>query len=79
MRESYVRPVTRATEPKREWVAVWRFRAVAIVLLALAAAATVWLVNKVLYAAEQDPTAPRASVSVGAGAPGAPGGGRSFS
>jgi len=56
MRESYVRPVTGASEPKAEWVAVWRFRLVGLVLLAVAAVVTVWLVNKVLYAAEQDPT-----------------------
>ena len=56
MRESYVRPVTGAREPKPEWHAVWRFRAVALVLLALAAAATVWGVNQILHAADQDPT-----------------------
>lgn len=56
MRESYVHPVTGAREPKREWVAVWRFRLVGFVLLALAAVATAWFVNRILYAAEQDPT-----------------------
>lgn len=56
MRESYVRPVTGAREPKPEWHAVWRYRAVALVMLALAAVATLWGVNQILHAADQDPT-----------------------
>ena len=56
MGESYVRPVTSAREPKPEWRAVWRFRLVALVLLAVLAVITVWGVNKLLHAANQDPT-----------------------
>ncbi len=56
MRESYVRPVTGAREPAPEWRAVWRFRAVAIVLLAVLGVATVWGVNQVMHISDQDPT-----------------------
>ena len=55
MRESYVRPVTAAREPKPEWVALWRFRLVALVLLVALGAATAWGVNLLLHAADQDP------------------------
>lgn len=54
--ESYVRPVTRAREPKPEWHAVWRFRAVSAVLLAALAWTTLWGVNKALHVGDQDPT-----------------------
>jgi hypothetical protein len=54
--EPYVRPVTAAREPAPEWHAVWRFRAVALILLAVLAVVTVWGVNKLLHAADQDPT-----------------------
>ena len=37
MDESYVRPVTRAREPRPLWLPVWRFRLVVIVLIALLA------------------------------------------
>ena len=56
MGEPYVRPVTAAREPAPQWHAVWRFRAVALVLLVLLALATLWGVNKLLHAADQDPT-----------------------
>ncbi len=56
MRETYVKPVTGAREPAPEWVAVWRFRAVAFVLLALMAAVTVWGVNQLMHLSDQDPT-----------------------
>ena len=56
MRESYVHPVTSAVEPKPEWHAVWRFRAVSLVLLALVAVAALKGFDHLLHAAEQDPT-----------------------
>ena len=56
MRESYVRPVTAATEPVPEWRAVWRFRAVSLVLLALVGVAALKGFDQLLHAAEQDPT-----------------------
>ena len=56
MRESYVRPVTSAREPKPEWRAVWRYRAVAFVLLAAAAVATFWALNQLVTPDAQDPT-----------------------
>lgn len=37
MRESYVPPVTTAHEPRPAWIAVWRFRVVVVVLIALVA------------------------------------------
>lgn len=55
MRESYVRPVTSATEPRPEWIAVWRFRLVAFVLLLAVGATFAWGVNLMLHAADQDP------------------------
>lgn len=54
--EPYVRPVTSAREPKPEWRAVWRYRAVALVLLALAAVLTYWGLNKLVQPDAQDPT-----------------------
>ena len=40
MRESYVRPATRAHEPRPAWIAVWRFRVVVVLLIALIAFAS---------------------------------------
>ena len=37
MRESYVPPVVSAREPRPAWIAVWRFRVVVVVLIALIA------------------------------------------
>jgi hypothetical protein len=54
--ESYVRPVVGAHEPAPEWHAVWRFRAVAFVLLAILAVVTVKGVDALLHNADQDPT-----------------------
>ena len=56
MRESYVHPVTSAHEPTPEWHAVWRFRAVAFVLLVLIGAAALKGFDLLLHAADQDPT-----------------------
>ena len=57
MRETYVRPVTGATEPKPEWVAVWRFRLISLLLLVALGAGTAYGVNKLLHlAGNQDPT-----------------------
>ena len=62
MRETYVRPVTEAREPQPEWRAVWRFRVVAFVLLAVMAVVTVWGVNQLMHLSDQDPTSdPNAS------------------
>ena len=56
MREPHVRPVIRATEPRPEWIAVWRFRFAALVVLALLTWAVVWLYNHfVTGASRQDP------------------------
>jgi hypothetical protein len=54
--ESYVRPVTGAAEPRPEWVAVWRFRAVALVLLVLVGVGAAYGFNKLLHLSTQDPT-----------------------
>ena len=56
MRESYVRPVTGAREPAPEWRAVWRFRLVALVVVALLCVATVWGVNGLMHLSDQDST-----------------------
>ena len=56
MGESYVRPVTHATEPRSQKAAVWRFRLVALVLLVLIAAGTAWGINQVMHLGDQDPT-----------------------
>ncbi len=56
MRESYVRPVTGAHEPAPEWRAVWRFRIVALILLALSGACSAWTINKLIHVGDQDPT-----------------------
>lgn len=69
MRESYVRPVTAAREPRPEWIAVWRFRLVAFVLLAALGAGFAWGVNLVLHAADQDPV----NIDQQTPAPGPPG------
>ena len=56
MGESYVRPVTGATEPRSETAAVWRFRLVALVMLLLVGAGTAWGINQVMHLGDQDPT-----------------------
>jgi hypothetical protein len=56
MRESYVRPVTGAREPAPEWHAVWRFRAVALVLLVLVGWGAAYGINQLIHVSDQDPT-----------------------
>lgn len=57
MPESYVRPVLRAREPKPEWIAVWRFRLAAFVVLALLTLLVIWAYNHfVTGASRQDPS-----------------------
>jgi hypothetical protein len=56
MRESYVHPVTGAHEPAPEWHAVWRFRAVTLVLLVAVALGSAWGFNQLLHLGDQDPT-----------------------
>jgi len=56
MRESYVRPVLGASEPRSEAFAVWRFRVISLVLLAVVGAGTAWGVNQLVHLGNQDPT-----------------------
>jgi hypothetical protein len=56
VRESYVSPVTRASEPRSAAAAVWRFRVVALVLLVVIGAGFAWGINKVMHLGDQDPT-----------------------
>lgn len=56
MGESYVRPVTGATEPRSETAAVWRFRVAALVVLLMIGAGTLWGVNQLMHLSDQDPT-----------------------
>ena len=56
MGESYVRPVTGASEPRSHAVAVWRFRLVAFVLLVVTGAGTAWGINQLMHLGDQDPT-----------------------
>ncbi len=56
MRESYVRPVLGASEPRSEAVAVWRFRLISLVLLAVMGAGTAWGINQLVHLGDQDPT-----------------------
>ncbi|HEV2890662.1 MAG TPA: hypothetical protein VGX28_09830 [Frankiaceae bacterium] len=55
-RESYVSPVTGATEPPSERAAVWRFRLVAFVLLLVIGGLTAWGINQLMHLGDQDPT-----------------------
>jgi hypothetical protein len=53
--ESYVRPVTGAREPAPEWHAVWRFRVVALVLLAVTGVGAAWGINQLIHVGDQNP------------------------
>ena len=55
MRESYVRPVTSASEPTSRRLAVWRFRLIALVVLVLLAALTLAVASRFVHT-EQSPT-----------------------
>ena len=55
MGEQYVRPPLLAAEPPPAWIAVWRFRLLALVLLALAVLATVLVYRQLSGANDQDP------------------------
>lgn len=54
-RESYVRPVTSAHEPTSRRVAVWRFRLIALLVLIVLAAVTMYFARG-LVNTEQNPT-----------------------
>ncbi len=56
MRESYVRPVTGASEPRNEAFALWRFRVISLVLLLVVGAGTAWGINQLVHLGDQDPT-----------------------
>lgn len=55
MNEQYVRPPLYAREDKPAWVAVWRFRLFALIVLALAVLAAVLLFRQFTGATAQDP------------------------
>ncbi len=55
MAEQYVRPPLFAREPAPAWIAVWRFRIVALVVLALLALGVVLLFRQLTGANAQDP------------------------
>jgi hypothetical protein len=59
--------VTRATEPPSERAAVWRFRAVALVLLLAVGGGTAWGINQVMHLGDQDPTSTEGPVEGGDG------------
>jgi hypothetical protein len=65
--ESYVHPVGRAREPRPDWIAVWRFRVAAVVVLALLTVAVIWAYNRyVTGATRQDPSFNAAPAAVAA-------------
>ena len=55
MGESYVSPVTRGREPRSRAWAVWRFRIVALLILALLALGVVKIYNIFSGSTRQDP------------------------
>lgn len=65
MGESYVRPVTGASEPRNEALALWRFRVVAFVLLVALGAGFAWGINKAMHLGDQDPTSTDAPADPG--------------
>lgn len=54
MGESYLRPPLTAREPRPRWIAVWRFRLVALLLLAVLAVAVAAVVLQFVNT-EQNP------------------------
>ena len=55
MRERWVHPPVVAREPAPAWIAVWRFRLLALVLLALLVLAAVLVFRQLTGANAQDP------------------------
>lgn len=55
MAERYVRPPLLAREPAPAWIAVWRFRLVALLLVALLVVVGVLLFRQLTGANAQDP------------------------
>ena len=55
MGERWVHPPVVASEPRPPWIAVWRFRLLALVLLALVVLVTVLLFRQLTGANAQDP------------------------
>lgn len=70
MTEHYVRPPLFAREARPAWIAVWRFRLFALIVLALAVLAAVLLFREFTGATSQDPgigaLAPLAATAPGA-------------
>jgi hypothetical protein len=68
--DRYVRPPLVAKEPPSRWLAVWRFRLIALLILAALALVVLW-VTRHLINTEQNPTfgTLRAPVSVVLGLP----------
>ncbi len=62
MGEGYVRPPLVGAEPGSRRAAVWRFRLVALVLVAALAALVIWVIRAVQPSEPQDPgiSGPRA-------------------
>ena len=55
MAERYVRPPLVAREPAPAWRARWRYRVVALLVLAALVAALLWLFRDLTTTTEQDP------------------------
>ena len=55
MREAYVRPPLVAREATAEWIVLWRFRLVALLLIALVVWLGVQLFQQLSGASAQDP------------------------
>ena len=73
--ESWVPPVTSASEPPSGRAAVWRFRLVLLLLLAAAVAVVIVVINQLQGAydgGETDPAGLRPASSAAAPSPGAP-------
>jgi len=53
--DRYVRPPLLAKEPPPRWVAVWRFRLIALLILAALALLVLWITRHLINT-EQNPT-----------------------
>ncbi len=69
MAERYVRPPLVAHEPTPRWVAVWRFRLLALAVLAVLVVGAVLLYRQVTGANAQDPGLEAARAAVSAAQP----------